>query len=386
LGWQWLNWGFQHQIDETGTYMQHSVNYHRLMLQIALFSDDLIRMDNVLSWPQETLDQLRAATRWLWALTDPETGRVPNLGANDGAYLFPLTNQPFEDYRPVVDAAAKAFLGQELFGKPDLSEMADWFSLSWQMHNDEQKPIAADMPQLPGKHGRAFIHTAHYFDRPAHADQLHVDLWHNGINIALDPGTFSYAAAAPWENALASTQVHNTLTVNHQDQMLRAGRFLWLDPAQAEIISHEMNHSGDLIRITAEHDGYMKFGARHQRTLMRMDEGWQIKDSVLACGKPVEEPLDLSLTWMLPDWEWAFIGKNLLELTGELFSFQLAIQGGGQLNLFRAGERLRGSLKPNPIWGWYAPHYGERQPALMLVAEKQITLPAELVSIFRFIN
>ena len=34
LGWRWLNWGFQNQISEFGTYTQHSANYHRLMLQV----------------------------------------------------------------------------------------------------------------------------------------------------------------------------------------------------------------------------------------------------------------------------------------------------------------------------------------------------------------
>ena len=100
------------------------------MLQIALFIDHLLHIKADLSWPPATLDRLRAATQWLWALTDPQSGKVPNLGANDGAYLFPLTQQTFEDYRPVVDAAAKAFLNYDVYRQPELSEMADWFELT----------------------------------------------------------------------------------------------------------------------------------------------------------------------------------------------------------------------------------------------------------------
>ena len=37
--------------------------------------------------------------------TDPETGKTPNLGANDSAYIFPLTSLDQNDFRPVVDAA-----------------------------------------------------------------------------------------------------------------------------------------------------------------------------------------------------------------------------------------------------------------------------------------
>jgi hypothetical protein len=37
LGWKWLNHAFQGQIDADGTYIQQSTNYHRLMLQAALW-------------------------------------------------------------------------------------------------------------------------------------------------------------------------------------------------------------------------------------------------------------------------------------------------------------------------------------------------------------
>ena len=383
-GWDWLNWGFQHQIDELGTYIQHSVNYHRLMLQIALFIDHLLHIKADLSWPPATLDRLHAATQWLWALTDPQSGKVPNLGANDGAYLFPLTQQTFEDYRPVVDAAAKAFLNYDVYRQPELSEMADWFELTAPPLQVEKRLYAPDMPQISGKHRRAFMHTAQFKDRPSHADQLHVDLWWRGVNIALDPGTYRYAASPPWENALASSKVHNTLTINDQDQMLRAGRFLWLDVAQAQILSHKIDASGDLIQITAEHDGYRKLGASHQRTLTRTDEGWNIRDSVIPCGRSPDRYFDLHLIWLLPDWKWELFGESLLQLKGENFPLQLQIKGADQTHLFRAGKLLHGSLPTDPTWGWFAPNYGTKQPALMVVAVKKTHLPAEFQSIWRF--
>ena len=384
-GWEWLNWGFQHQIEKFGTYIQHSVNYHRLMLQIALFIDHLLCITADLSWPAATLAHLRAATQWLWTLTDPQSGRVPNLGANDGAYLFPLTQLTFEDYRPVVDAAAKAFLNYDVYRQPELSEMADWFELSAPTLQVEKRLYAPDMSQISGKHSRAFMHTAQFKDRPSHADQLHVDLWWRGVNVALDPGTYRYSASPPWENALTSTKVHNTLTINDRDQMLRAGRFLWLDLAQAQIISHKTDASGDLIQITAEHNGYRKLGVRHMRSLARANEGWTIKDFVVPRGgRPPEKHVDLHLTWLLPDWKWDLLNENLIRFTGEIFSFQLQIEGAEKINLFRAGKRLHGSLRADPTWGWYAPSYGNKQPALMVVATKKTLLPTELISLWQF--
>ncbi|MRR32281.1 hypothetical protein EG834_18575, partial [bacterium] len=79
--------------------------------------------------------------------------------------------------------------------------------------------------------------------RPAHADQLNVDLWWHGRNIAQDAGTYLYNAPPPWDNTLGKTYVHNTLTVNGMDQMERAGKFLWLDRLNAAVLTHMESNS-----------------------------------------------------------------------------------------------------------------------------------------------
>ena len=382
-GWRWLNWCFLNQIDDFGTYIQHSTNYHRLMLQVALYSDHLRRDAGDRDWPQATRRRLAAAVRWLWALTDRQTGRVPNLGANDGAILFPLTVQPFEDFRPVVDAAAKAFLDQDLYQDENLSEMADWFDLAAVKAAQQGQPQAADMLRIDGDTSRAFIRAAHFRDRPSHADQLHVDLWWKHENIALDPGTFQYNALPPWDNALTTARVHNTLTVDGQDQMLRVSRFLFLDWAQATVLTSEMDTEGRVNRITAEHNGYRALGIRHQRSLSRSSNGWVIADSVLPYRKPDRLVHQVRLSWLLPDWEWTFASDAVLKLTGTDFSFLLTIEGADSLALFRAGECLSGSSPSQPTDGWFSPTYGVKQPALQLIAKRTQTLPIDLRSTFQ---
>ena len=46
LGWRWLNNGLKSQIAGDGIYTQHSTNYHRLMLQIALWVNALSEKSN----------------------------------------------------------------------------------------------------------------------------------------------------------------------------------------------------------------------------------------------------------------------------------------------------------------------------------------------------
>ena len=384
LGWKWLNWGLQHQINEFGTYIQHSTNYHRLMLQLAIFTDDLRRNANEPEWPEETHSRLAEATRWLWALTDPETGRVPNLGANDGAYIFPLTSLPYDDFRPVVAAAGKAFLNLDIYNQPGLNEMADWFGLTAPEDPEQTQPQASDMLRIDNGPGRAFLRTARFTDRPSHADQLHADLWWRGVNVASDPGTFAYNAAPPWDNALATARVHNTLTVDGFDQMTRAGRFLWLDWAQAEVLAYEMNDQSQIVWLAAEHDGYARQGVLHQRLLESHDNGWAITDNLLPYIIADDTVHKIHLNWLLPDWKWEQKNENEIRVIGEPFSFSLSLTGIDDLSLFRAGESLTGTLPPEPTWGWTSPTYGIKKPALFLVAQVSGTLPLEIHSKFIF--
>jgi len=47
--------------------------------------------------------------------------------------------------------------------------------------------------------------------RLAHMDQLHIDLWHRGINMLCDSGTYSYASEIG--HRLSATAGHNTVKV-----------------------------------------------------------------------------------------------------------------------------------------------------------------------------
>jgi uncharacterized heparinase superfamily protein len=47
--------------------------------------------------------------------------------------------------------------------------------------------------------------------------------------------------------------------------MTRAGRFLWLDWAQAQIPDYKTSEDGSFKSITAQHDGYSRMGVLHSR-------------------------------------------------------------------------------------------------------------------------
>ncbi len=399
IGWEWFHRGLEAQIAADGSYIQNSTNYHRLMLQTALWMYALARREGD-PFPRESSSRLAASTAWLANLVDAGSGCVPNLGPNDGAYILPLTGKPFIDFRPVVDAAQRAFCG----GQSDLpvDEMEYWLGLT-----EGQRGVqpGADPRRVQGKlvsaNSWAYLRAVHFRDRPGHADQLHLDLWWRGRNIAMDAGTYRYTAPVPWDNALTVASVHNTVTVDGLDQMKRVGRFLYLDWAQAEVTADETAGDGAWQKLTAEHDGYRQLGLSHRRSVTAfVSDRWLVEDDLLM-GDRRGDTHTYRLHWLLPDWEWELEWKTdgvIFGLNSVEGKIQLAIRSKPLLARFmvvRAGEVVQtvsSKMEPFPdivptpslaILGWYSPTYAVKKPALSLVAEVLGETGANFISEWR---
>lgn len=392
LGWKWLNHGLQSQIDSYGEYAQHSTNYHRLMLQIVLWTDALLRSNDRSNdfsrsyrWPRPTLEAVRRSVHWLLSLMDSESGRTPNLGANDGAYIFPLTVCPLSDFRPVLHAAARAFLDYDLPRGP-WDEMALWFGAQ------DKGPRTLELPrylgdQMYGKESWGYLRTAQFTSRPSHADQLHFDLWWRGLNVARDAGTYLYNADQPWDNALAAAFVHNTVTVGGRDQFTRAGRFLYLDWADAFRKPLPVEETGELQRLRGRYRGR---GYRHTRTVSAFEgDRWRVVDEILPLSWR-RRTMTARLHWLLPDWEWRMEnGEQKIEISLESPHGLVTIAINHSpltphaLSLFHAGKPILGSSTPDPRRGWTSPTYGDKIPALSLAllaeSDAKITFTTEFI-------
>lgn len=402
-GQKWLTWCFEKQIDAYGEYVQHSTNYHRLMLQTALWVSALdsnvsrrLKIENQEIFDSKTKENLALATHWLLSLLDFESGLVPNLGANDGAYLFPLTALPFADYRPVAQAALRAFLGYSLPPGP-WDEMALWFGLP-RLESQLEIPRYPGGDHLYAKNSWGYLRAVRYKSRPSHADQLHFDLWWRGLNIAQDAGTYFYNAAPPWDNQLTSTFIHNTVSVDGLEQMTRVSRFLYLDWADATSKRHFETDSDYLQRNSARTYAYAKLSVRHDRTVtVYPDERWRVEDELLNASLPGQAPRAhlYRLHWLLPDWEWEAESKEQgieIRLKSPFGWVKLEIaadQPVKQVSLVRAGELLQTSevLKTSEVSavrGWVSPTYAAKIPALSLAVEVQSTQSVQFTSQFTF--
>jgi len=422
IGWKWLHRGFAAQIDQAGAYIQHSANYQRLMLQIALWAHR-IALEADMPFPPLNMKRLGASTTFLVRLLDRQSGQAPNLGPNDGAYLFPLSNLPYEDYRPVLQAASQVFCGKKLLNAGPWDEMNAWLGRRADLPSSSAAVVKSILNQScartedsaqnpphtlysPGGDSWAYLRAARFNGRPGHADQLHLDLWWRGVNIAQDAGTYLYNAPDPWGNGLMGSDVHNTVTVEGQDQMLRAGRFLFLERADAEISPEGMKNGEGWVQLSAEHRGYARIGTLHRRTVTALTpETWLVEDGLLAntLGVSGEWERRACLSWLTQDWDWkvtegssdqpgvAPAGEFQLRLSSPAGPVQLSLRVGqqpgislpAQLQIVRAGELLYGSGPVRRTWGWSSPTYGVKRPALAVKLYVRGRLPLYFYSEWR---
>jgi len=366
------------QIFPDGTYSMYSLNYHRFVLHLYLF---VLRLAEINQSPISGLniERVSASIDFLTQLIDPQTGQMPVYGSNDGALVLPFNNCDFTDYRPLLQ------LGSYLTKKKHLLEPGPWDEdVFWFYGEESLTPDPSPKGRRAGDEGefsfpyggihllrgassKAVIRCTDFRSRPSHADQLHVDLWMRGQNIACDAGTYLYSGEGIWRNGLAHTAVHNTVTVDHRDQMKMLTRFTWTDWSKGTVIRHnEKIWQG-------EHDGYRRLPVPvgHKRTVLSLGEDrWLVIDHLTA-----SQPHHYDLHWLLIDAPYGvkeLASGNfgvLLDFTdGEPSDSKFLIRT-GLLNGNGSFSTLRAD--PGSTRGWRSQYYGHKEPAISLLLEAE---------------
>src|SRR5215472_6424135 len=288
------------QIYADGAYVQHSMNYQRVMLHDFLWALRLAELNDS-PFSRDVYAQLLRSAKFLDGITDNHNGRVPNYGNNDGSLVLPLTDCDYGDFRPTLQTVYYLGGRRRTFGTGPWDEALVWLFGTQSLNapilpNETQQPLTSTSGYsvLRGSESWAMIRCAMYRDRPAHADQLHLDLWWRGLNMALDSGTFLYNATPPWDGAFLGTAAHNSVTVDDKDQMRRFSRFLWIDWARGWNLQHTLDRECEI--WSGEHDGYNRLGVSHRRTIERRGDLWNIRDDILGDGQH-----RVRLQWLLSD-------------------------------------------------------------------------------------
>lgn len=307
-GRRWLENRVARLVAEDGSFSQYSVTYHRVLLDTLSMAERWRQALKRRPFSARFYQRAQAATAWLGNLVDPTTGDAPNLGANDGARLLPLTDTDYRDFRPSLQLASALFAEARAYvDYPAADQVLHWLRLVVPAAHRDWRHGAhyADGGYLVARTGDvlALLRYPRFRFRPAQSDLLHVDLWLRGENLLRDAGTYSYNppsdGGSDWNGYFPGVAAHNTVQFDGRDQMPRLGRFLFGAWPDATGIEGPDSADAKVVLMAA---GYRDWrGAKHHRRVRVMPDRLTVTDRVADFQRAAV------LRWRLPpgDWRWA---------------------------------------------------------------------------------
>lgn len=268
-----------------GSFSQHSLTYHRVMLDTLSVAEEWRRYVGEAPFVEEFYTRAAAATRWLGAMIDPTSGDGPNLGANDGAHPYRLDASAYRDFRPCLQLASLLFICSAALKPGPWDESAAWLGVPAEGSvrpwlNDLSSAVFTDggyvvMRNSTGARVLLRAPTARF--RSSHADALHLDLWWKGKNLLRDGGTYAYADGGAVSKALVSVVGHNVQQFDGHDQMPRLGRFLYGSWVRVVGVP-EITTNADAQSWAGSYTDV--WGAQHKRTVTLRADTLSVTDHV----------------------------------------------------------------------------------------------------------
>ena len=306
-GRKWFEEEIAYQIYEDGTFLQFSMNYHRVVIQLLSLAVSLTEKHGK-PFKEVVYDRAYKSLNFLFQCLQKENGRLPNQGSNDGALFFPLSNADFRDYRPQLNTLHFLLTGDDLFDDENAIEDRWW--MSEKRANTFQYAVlqTRDCSSFPFggyytfRHDNTFtfIRCGAFKDRPNQCDNLHIDIWVDGENVLWDTGSYKYNTDPETIMYFRGCEGHNTLSVAGQNQMLKGGRFLWYYWVREAVASLKESSKAITFEGKIEAFRHIKEGIYHLRNVRKERDRnvWLVEDEVHG----VEEE-ELVVYWHInPQW------------------------------------------------------------------------------------
>jgi len=286
----WFEQEVKYQVYPDGTFLQFSMNYHRVLIQ--LFNLAFIVSDKFKEkFEEEIYQRAYASLNFLFHCMQPSNGELPNYGANDGALFFPLTSCAYRDYRPQLNTLYFLLTGNIL------SEPGNWQEeLSFYKPKPIKnfKPIFINQGWKEFKNGGyavlrdgdtfTFIRCGTHKDRPSQADNLHIDIWKNGLNLLGDGGSYKYNTENELLKYFMGTESHNTIMLDDSDQMKKGARFIWYYWTKS--LKFKASEDDKSYRFEGEISAFRHLNKKiaHSRIVIKWkdEDRWTITDSISA--------------------------------------------------------------------------------------------------------
>ncbi|WP_170178493.1 alginate lyase family protein [Flammeovirga pectinis] len=233
-GLKWFENEIEYQIYDDGSFLQFSMNYHRVVIQLLTWAIVLSKKNNI-TLSKTTIERAKLSLNFLFQFQDKNSGYLPNYGANDGALFFPFSTSEYRDYRPQLNSLHCALYDSHLYS--DFKSQAE--ATFYGYENLKVLPKLKYSELISFKTGGYYgfriqkddifclIRCASYKDRPSQSDNLHFDLFYKGENLLIDAGSFKYNTKDEYINYFNGTQSHNTCSLEGYNQMRKGSRFIW---------------------------------------------------------------------------------------------------------------------------------------------------------------
>ncbi len=277
-----------YQIYTDGAFIQHSMNYHRVLIQLLSFGLSITQKAQK-PFSKTVYDKAYVSLNFLLQFVQKENGYLPNYGANDGAWFFPLSDSEYRDYRPQLNTLHKILTGIPLF-----KEQEDFIGNGTCLYLFKPLKIKMGVVSFPYSgyyvfrkpDSFTFIKCGSYQDRPSHADNLHLDLWVKGVNVVRDSGSYKYNTDEQSFKYFFGSSSHNTVLIDNLDQMLKGGRFIWYYWSKA--VEVYVNEDEDKYTFEGTIKAFQQIGGivhKRKLTIYKNQELWEVEDFLSPIGE-----------------------------------------------------------------------------------------------------
>lgn len=291
LGSVWLEKEIDYQVYNDGTFLQFSMNYNRVAVQLLTFFIRLSELHGK-KLPSKLYDKAYKTLEFLYSCQEIGSGKLPNYGANDGALFFSWSNADFLDYRPSLNALHSLLTGKDLYsiGQDEWLEETKWWGCEYS--DNSYPPLAPSMGikhfkdggyfVIREKESLLFLRAGGHKDRPSQADNLHIDAWVGEVNIAHDAGSYLYNTDEKMLRYFMGTASHNTVMIGDYDQMLKGGRFTWY--YWSDLVHSTIEETAEYYSITARVRvfKYLQGNITHTRRILKWKNRlkWEVQDEL----------------------------------------------------------------------------------------------------------
>jgi hypothetical protein len=379
------------QILPDGVYMEQATCYQRYTAEIYLHFVILAKR-NGFAVPDGVIQRLEHLLDALLVLRRPD-GSLPQIGDADGGWLLPLEPRRPDDGRGVFGPAAVVLnRGDYAWASDSLTSEVAWLLGTGGVQRFaalEAAPPARSPSRLLLDGGYAVMRSD--WGREAdqiifdvgplgcrisgghgHADLLSLQCSFHGQPYVIDPGTFRYGADDGWRSHYRGTAAHSTVDIDSAGQAVPRGPFRWASRPAARLVQWESTVGRDV--AVGEHRAYCRLAdpVIHRRQVI-LEKGRHCIVVDDLDGR-AEHRVDLRFQF----------APMSVTLDAGLWARAVRNAGAGVIVHALATVPLKASLlegETDPRQGWISSHYGDHQPAPLLLYSTVARLPVRIITL-----